>query len=122
MSRIYEGTVLLTVNAKGYLALGTGKAAVRTAADAQWLLATALEAAEANSIGLDRWSFYVEGLNESLKGDSIPAAAVEKWAKAHKGHTVALDAAKWGKPRLTLRPKGSNKAGTTTKRDRLVII
>ena len=74
----------------------------------------AIKFADTNKIGLDKWSFYVEG--ESQKRDkSEVQLPTSVWKKAEKaGFELTCEMGKWSKPRLTLRPKGGTK--TTTKK------
>jgi hypothetical protein len=74
----------------------------------------AIKFADTNKIGLDKWSFYVEGESQKRekKETQLPTSV---WKKAEKaGYELTCEMGKWSKPRLTLRPKGGTK--TTTKK------
>lgn len=105
--RTFSGTVRVRLDTEaGRVFLDRGVAgSTLTADDAAKILAIAVDAAKANKVGLDRWSFYVKGESEKLPKDpkaTLPVTAVAKALK--ENFKVSLRAAKWGKPAVWLLP------------------
>lgn len=75
--------------------------------DADTALEASLTYADEHKIGLDKWSFYVEGESQKQpKTDvQLPTNVVKKALKA--GWETTVEMGKWSKPRITLRPQGS---------------
>jgi hypothetical protein len=121
MAKIFEqndytsGTFSVTEHASKGVTLITGKnfEGTQDCETAPMAVEAAIKFADDNKIGLDKWSFYVEG--ESQKRDkSEVQLPTSVWKKATKaGFELTCEMGKWSKPRLTLRPKGGTK---TTKK------
>ena len=111
-----DGTFSVIPHATKGVTLRAGKGTL-TAENANQALSASIEYADLHKVGLDKWTFYVEGESQKQpKADvTIPTAMVKKALKA--GWDVTCEAAKWSKPRLTLRPQGSTgkKAAVATK-------
>lgn len=106
-SRPFEGTVRIRLNPEtGLVYLDRGvQGSTLTAADAELIATTVVEAATKHKAGLNRWTFYVRGESEKLGKDPakpLPVAAVKKALK--EGYKVSLKAVKWGKPSLWFTP------------------
>ena len=121
MAKLFEqndntsGTFSVTEHASKGVTLITGKnfEGTQDHLTAPIAVEAAIKFADTNKIGLDKWSFYVEG--ESQKRDkSEVQLPTSVWKKAEKaGFELTCEMGKWSKPRLTLRPKGGTK---TTKK------
>lgn len=117
-SRPFEGTVRIRLNAEtNTLFLDRGvQGSTLTAADANEIANTVMEAATKHKAGLNRWTFYVRGESEKLGKDpdkQLPVAALKKALK--EGYKVTLRAVKWGKPSLWLVPADEVKPAKSTK-------
>lgn len=114
--RNFEGTVRVRIHPAKGLTLDKGvSGSTLTAADAGTILTTSLEAAARHKVQLDRWSFYIPGVNEKLgKTDSLKISDVQAAVKAGKTPRVRLG--KFGKPVLVLADEQ-----TPTKRESKII-
>lgn len=112
MSKIYEASKYTTGFFSLILHPTKGLATIKdkgelTAKDADTVVSKAIEVAARSKVELDRWSFYVEGVNEKLseKDKFLPVSEVQKALKA--GYVATIECGRYSHPRVTLRPKGS---------------
>ena len=115
MAKLFEGKASVYVTEAGVIRLkkdDNGAVSQETVGEA---LAAAIAAAKKEKLPIDRWHFYAYEWGEHQKAKEvgkptsqwekfIPASALEKELKTGE---VALEVAKWGKPRITVRPKGT---------------
>jgi hypothetical protein len=112
MAKPFVGSIRIRMHADKGVTLDRGIAtSTLTAGDVDKILELSLEAATANKAGLDRWSFYVRGESENLKGDTIDPKVVRKALAS--GLKPTLVAAKFGKPAVWIQPDLAPKAKTT---------
>ncbi len=112
MAKPFVGSIRIRMHADKGVTLDRGIAtSTLTAGDVDKILELSLEAATANKAGLDRWSFYVRGESENLKGDTIDPKVVRKALAS--GLKPTLVAAKFGKPAVWIQPGLAPKAKTT---------
>lgn len=76
---------------------------------------------DARKCGLDRWTFYFEGLSQEVKeGDMIDKntlsfTAAKRLFKAAKDWEITLDKGRYGKPRLTFHNPDAEKRSSRPK-------
>jgi hypothetical protein len=127
MAKIFEanqwtdGTFSVVAHATKGVTLKGGDGTM-DAGDAEKALNASLAYATKNSVGLDKWSFYVEGESQKQpKSDiTLPVSVIEKALK--KNFVVSVEAGKWSKPRLTLRPEGSTGKKATAAKPKAAVI
>lgn len=101
----YEATLRVRLNPESatvFLDRGI-KTSTLTASDAEEVLALALKSCKDHGARLDRWTFYVPGLNEKLKGakDTLDPKAVAKVAD-EDGSEIRITLGKFGKPKMII--------------------
>ena len=101
-TRIFEGRFNVRLDKEaGAISLAKATDGKFTAGDAEAVAKLAVEAAKKHKAGLDRWSFYIKGVNQELgEAKTLKATELEKALKA--GHQPIVKAGKWGKPRLDM--------------------
>ena len=101
-TRIFEGRFDVRLNKEtGVINLAKAVAGKYSAEDAETVIATVIEGAKKHKVTVDRWSFYIKDVNQTLKdGENLKPAQLEKAMKA--GFKPVIKAGKWGKPRLDL--------------------
>ena len=92
------------------------------AGDAEKALEASLAYADKNNVGLDKWSFYVEGESQKRAQSEVQLPTSVVKAALKKSWNVTVEAGKWSKPRLTLRPEGSTGRKATAPKAKPVII
>jgi hypothetical protein len=109
--RNFEGTVRVRIHPVKGLMLDKGvSGSTLTAADAAKVLSIALDAADKQKVGFDRWSFYLPGINEKLKKEvkTIPSKVVAEAVK--EGAWPMIRAGKFSNPVMVIaKPTGEVK-------------
>ena len=101
-ARIFEGRFDVRLNKEtGVISLAKASGGKYSAGEAAQVAQLVVEAAKKHKASIDRWSFYIKGVNQELaEGENLNAKQMEQALKA--GHLPVLKAGKWGKPRLDL--------------------
>jgi len=101
-ARIFEGRFDVRLNKEtGVISLAKATDGKYAAGDAEAVASLVVEAAKKHKATVDRWSFYIKGVNQELaEGQNLSGKQVAEALKA--GHKPVIKAGKWGKPRLDL--------------------
>lgn len=101
-TRIFEGRFNVRLNKEtGVISLAKATDGKYAAGDAEAVASLVAEAAKKHKATVDRWSFYIKGVNQELaEGENLSGKQVAEALKA--GHKPVIKAGKWGKPRLDL--------------------
>ena len=101
-TRIFEGRFNVRLNKEtGVISLAKATDGKYGAEHAEDVAKLVVEAAKKHKATIDRWSFYIKGVNQELAdGKNLTGKQVADALKA--GHKPVIKAGKWGKPRLDL--------------------
>jgi hypothetical protein len=84
------------------------------AGDADLAVSKAIELAKAHGVPLDRWSFYIAGVNEKLKREDKHLPVKELVKAVKNGYVATVEMGRYSHPRITLRDPKAVVARTST--------
>lgn len=99
----FEGTLRIRSHAEKGVMLDKGvETSTLTAADAVTVLSKAVAYADANKMGLDRWSFYIPEVSQKLAKDAKHVTVAQVKAALKAGNVPTIRTGNWGKPVMTI--------------------